>query len=369
MADLRGSIKALAVAANSVLYVGGQSCQVAAYRLAELSAARGAPVDGCASGVLPDLTMDPQDDLGTPRERPCGPASGHPGTEGRVQACGGPSSETIRVMVGTAQAPAFASAPEACHCGSITALAVCGPYVFSASTDSTVRVWQASSLELVRVLRGHRGSVLALWAGPGIILRQARGGGCGGRCGRGGSWSRGVAWAARAAWFPRAVLWLARWEVPPAPPQLALPCPTNRRKPLPPPWPAAAGATTSYACGMWRCGNEAVQPPAHAPGAHAWRPSPPCCCVLDRSPAHPQLPNLHVTPRRPLAPHKQTLVCRRTLAGHTDDILSLSGISVQLPAPDAAELASPRSPTAAVIAGIRCGLWLAGALSRCSSAT
>ena len=59
----------------------------------------------------------------------------------------------------------------------------------------------------------------------------------------------------------------------------------------------------------------------------------------------------------------QTLVCRRTLAGHTDDILSLSGVSVQLPPPDVAELASPKSPTAAVIAGIR---WVGGAMSwRC----
>ena len=56
-------------------------------------------------------------------------------------------------------------------------------------------------------------------------------------------------------------------------------------------------------------------------------------------------------------PASQTLVCRRTLAGHTDDILSLSGVSVQLPPPDIAELASPKSPTAAVIAGIR---WVGG---------
>lgn len=46
------------------------------------------------------------------------------------------------------------------------------------------------------------------------------------------------------------------------------------------------------------------------------------------------------------------------MAGHTDDILSLSGVSVQLPPPDVAELTSPKSPTAAVIAGIRCGVWV-----------
>lgn len=172
VADLRGSTKALAVADN-VLYVGGQSCQVAAYRLTELQADAGRVAEGCASGVLPSLPADPQDDLGTPKGAPCGPASGFPGSEKRVQACGGPSVETIRCMVGQAQPPAFVSTPEHSHCGSITALAVCGPYVFSASTDSTVRVWKRDTLEFVRVLRGHRGSVLALWAGPGIMLRCA----------------------------------------------------------------------------------------------------------------------------------------------------------------------------------------------------
>ena len=48
----------------------------------------------------------------------------------------------------------------------------------------------------------------------------------------------------------------------------------------------------------------------------------------------------------------QTLVCRRTLAGHTDDILSLGGISIPVAAPDVNQLLSPGSPTAAVIAGV-----------------
>lgn len=51
----------------------------------------------------------------------------------------------------------------------------------------------------------------------------------------------------------------------------------------------------------------------------------------------------------------ETLVCRRTLGGHTDDILSLSGVSVSVPQPDLAQLispGSPRSPTAQIIAGI-----------------
>lgn len=51
----------------------------------------------------------------------------------------------------------------------------------------------------------------------------------------------------------------------------------------------------------------------------------------------------------------ETLVCRRTLGGHTDDILSLSGIFASVPQPDLAQLmspGSPRSPTAQIIAGI-----------------
>lgn len=47
-----------------------------------------------------------------------------------------------------------------------------------------------------------------------------------------------------------------------------------------------------------------------------------------------------------------TLVCRRTLAGHTGDVLSLGGVCVSLTPPDLAELTSPKSPTAAVIAGM-----------------
>jgi hypothetical protein len=58
----------------------------------------------------------------------------------------------------------------------------------------------------------------------------------------------------------------------------------------------------------------------------------------------------------------QTLVCRRTLAGHTDDVLSLGGISVPVSQPDLALLQSPSSPMAGMLAGMSpLGLPLAAA--------
>ena len=43
-----------------------------------------------------------------------------------------------------------------------------------AGGDTTVRVWRASDLELVRVLRGHRGSVLCLLAVGSMLLSGSR---------------------------------------------------------------------------------------------------------------------------------------------------------------------------------------------------
>lgn len=40
--------------------------------------------------------------------------------------------------------------------------------------DTTVRVWRASDLSLVRVLRGHRGSVLTLLAVGNVLLSGSR---------------------------------------------------------------------------------------------------------------------------------------------------------------------------------------------------
>lgn len=165
VADLRGSVKAIAVA-GSTLYVGGQSCQVTAHSLTpELLA--GTPEAGAGVASPPDMRGALAGGCGAAAR----PGSGASVAGSVAVACGGPSSETIRVVVGHADPAAAASDPRHSHCGSITALAVCGPYVFSASTDSTVRVWHAEGLEFVKVLRGHRGSVLALYGGPGIVLR------------------------------------------------------------------------------------------------------------------------------------------------------------------------------------------------------
>lgn len=48
------------------------------------------------------------------------------------------------------------------HLSVINSLEVCGKYVCSAGGDTTVRVWLLGSLEPIRVLRGHRGSILTL---------------------------------------------------------------------------------------------------------------------------------------------------------------------------------------------------------------
>ena len=46
--------------------------------------------------------------------------------------------------------------------------------VWGAGGDTTVRVWRASDLSLVRVLRGHRGSVLTLLAVGSVLLSGSR---------------------------------------------------------------------------------------------------------------------------------------------------------------------------------------------------
>ena len=59
---------------------------------------------------------------------------------------------------------------------------------------------------------------------------------------------------------------------------------------------------------------------------------------------------MHLLPLTALS--LQTLVCRRTLAGHTDDVLSLGGISVPVSQPDLALLQSPSSPMAGMLSGM-----------------
>ncbi len=60
------------------------------------------------------------------------------------------------------------------HAGPVNALAVWGPYLFSAGGDAMVRVWRAEDLSPVRILRGHRGSVLCLLALGGLLISGAR---------------------------------------------------------------------------------------------------------------------------------------------------------------------------------------------------
>lgn len=66
------------------------------------------------------------------------------------------AEDTVRTCVGKAVDPGCISTPCTSHCASVTALALCGPHLFSASSDSTIRAWNAETLQLVKVLRAHR---------------------------------------------------------------------------------------------------------------------------------------------------------------------------------------------------------------------
>lgn len=60
------------------------------------------------------------------------------------------------------------------HVSSVNAVVQCGQYICSAGGDAMVRVWEADSLKLVRVLRGHRGSILCLLVMGNYLLSGAR---------------------------------------------------------------------------------------------------------------------------------------------------------------------------------------------------
>lgn len=130
--DIRGSIKALAVTGDGEMYVGGQDCHVKLFP--------------------PEAACDVQAD--SPRCMM--------------------ESDTVRTCTGVATEAQLVSKSDNGHCSSITCLALFGKYLCSGSSDSTVRVWDASTLEFVKVLRGHRGSVLALHAVPGLLLSGGR---------------------------------------------------------------------------------------------------------------------------------------------------------------------------------------------------
>eukprot|EP00210_Caulerpa_lentillifera_P007669 g7320.t1 len=60
------------------------------------------------------------------------------------------------------------------HLSAIHCLEICGKYICSAGGDSVVRVWDRDTLALVRVLRGHRGSVLTCKGYGNILLSGGR---------------------------------------------------------------------------------------------------------------------------------------------------------------------------------------------------
>ena len=60
------------------------------------------------------------------------------------------------------------------HLSSVHSVEACGQYICSAGSDSMIRVWMADSLEHVRVLRGHRGSILTLKAMGNMLFSGGR---------------------------------------------------------------------------------------------------------------------------------------------------------------------------------------------------
>ncbi|GLI58924.1 hypothetical protein VaNZ11_000709 [Volvox africanus] len=67
------------------------------------------------------------------------------------------------------------AAEDGAHVGPVNCLALCGRYLCSGGGDATVRVWDAATMKLVSVLRGHRGSVLCLLGlGSSTLLSGAR---------------------------------------------------------------------------------------------------------------------------------------------------------------------------------------------------
>ncbi len=154
--DVRGSARAIALATSvtcgaaegqkesgTELYVGGQDCQVKMYGLGA-GGAQGMAAKVGEDGLQPDSPRLMHD------------------------------HQTVRGCVGCAAEACAVTGPASGHLSTVTALAVGGSYIFSGSSDSTVRVWELGTLRHVRTLRGHRGSVLALLAAPGLLLSGGR---------------------------------------------------------------------------------------------------------------------------------------------------------------------------------------------------
>ncbi|KAK2079339.1 hypothetical protein QBZ16_003030 [Prototheca wickerhamii] len=82
--------------------------------------------------------------------------------------------DRISSHVAPAAAAAAATAEADGHAGAVTALALSTTHLFSASADTTVRVWRLPGLQHECTLRGHRGSVLALHVAGGVLLSGGR---------------------------------------------------------------------------------------------------------------------------------------------------------------------------------------------------
>ncbi|KAK9917148.1 hypothetical protein WJX75_001304 [Coccomyxa subellipsoidea] len=125
-----GALSALAVSPDGTVYVAGQDASIKAFQPGiELAGAGAAAVNGHAPGAL---------------------------------------------ALAQEAVPDVCSAAEDAHCGAVHALALCGSYVCSAGGDAMIRVWDASTLALFRVLRGHRGSVLTLYSCGSLLLSGGR---------------------------------------------------------------------------------------------------------------------------------------------------------------------------------------------------
>ncbi len=72
--------------------------------------------------------------------------------------------------------PDYATPPGSGHVGAINALVAGagGELVISAAGDAMIRVWRADTLQHVRTLRGHRGSVLTLLVIENLLVSGAR---------------------------------------------------------------------------------------------------------------------------------------------------------------------------------------------------
>lgn len=208
-----GALLALAAAPDGTVYVGGQDMRVQAYRCSN------DPV--CTPHQTHQLdtpTPSTSNLLANGHAAPLTPANGHPTSNGwlsrtaalidpplpksGIRPCdvNGHSNATAHSNAG--QKPprhdslsrAASNNGTACngsatpeggvlvassdmadsHCGVVIALALCGEYVCSAAGDAMIKLWQAGSLDFVRVLRGHRGSVLTLCSLGGLLLSGGR---------------------------------------------------------------------------------------------------------------------------------------------------------------------------------------------------